>query len=188
MVVIAGPPGGGKSTAFPVSGFGLHFFNADDAAATLNGGSYIGISLAVRSEVNRLFEAFILDHISRRESLAFETTLRTAITFDQMKLAKQAGFTTEMRYVALESFEMHARRVKMRAFRGGHSASETLLRGIWQQSMSNLGRAILETDQIEVYDNSLWGVLPTILLEARQGEIIFQNERLPAWLERALPE
>jgi hypothetical protein len=37
MFVIAGPPAGGKSTAFPVSGFGVDFFNADDRAAALNG-------------------------------------------------------------------------------------------------------------------------------------------------------
>ncbi len=37
MVIIAGPPGSGKSTAFPVAATGLVFFNADDHAAALNG-------------------------------------------------------------------------------------------------------------------------------------------------------
>ena len=37
MAIIAGPPGSGKSTAFPVSGFGIDFFNADDHAAALMG-------------------------------------------------------------------------------------------------------------------------------------------------------
>jgi hypothetical protein len=41
--VIAGPPGGGKSSIFPVSSFGVPYFNGDDRAE-LNGGSYIGIS------------------------------------------------------------------------------------------------------------------------------------------------
>jgi len=36
MFIVAGPPGGGKSKAFPVSGFGVDFFNADDHAAALN--------------------------------------------------------------------------------------------------------------------------------------------------------
>jgi hypothetical protein len=35
MFIVAGPPGAGKSTAFPVSGFGVDFFNADDRAAAL---------------------------------------------------------------------------------------------------------------------------------------------------------
>ena len=43
MIVIAGPPGGGKSSAFPVSSFGTAYFNADDRAAEWNGGSYLAI-------------------------------------------------------------------------------------------------------------------------------------------------
>jgi hypothetical protein len=31
MTVVAGPPGSGKSTAFPVAGFGVAFFNADES-------------------------------------------------------------------------------------------------------------------------------------------------------------
>jgi len=48
MIVVAGPPGSGKSSLFPVSGFGVPYFNADDRAAELNGGSYVGISRQVR--------------------------------------------------------------------------------------------------------------------------------------------
>jgi len=53
MFVIAGPPASGKSTAFPVSGFGVDFFNADDRAAALNGGSYVDITGAIRDNVLR---------------------------------------------------------------------------------------------------------------------------------------
>jgi hypothetical protein len=60
MVVVAGPPGSGKSTLYPVSGFGIAFFNADDRAAELNGGSYVGITSEIRTLVSFEFEAFIL--------------------------------------------------------------------------------------------------------------------------------
>jgi len=52
MFIVAGPPGSGKSTAFPVDSFGVDFFNADDHAAALNHGSYAGISSAVREQVS----------------------------------------------------------------------------------------------------------------------------------------
>ena len=131
MFIVAGPPVAGKSTAFPVSGFGVDFFNADDRAAALNDGSYLNIPRNVRSHVNTLFESFVLDHISRRSSCAFETTLRSGITFDQTARACEAGFVIEMRYVALRDFSMHVERVKMRADAGGHSAPESVLRTIY---------------------------------------------------------
>src|SRR5258708_1199956 len=96
MFVIAGPPASGKSTAFPVSGFGVDFFNADDRAAALNGGSYLDIPGAIRDNVNRLFEAFVIDHVERRISCAFETTLLSSITFEQAARVRRPTGRSEM--------------------------------------------------------------------------------------------
>ena len=103
MVVVAGPPGSGKSTLYPVSSFGIACFNADDRAAELNGGSYIGITNEIRRVVNREFEAFILERIERLESFAIETTLRSEVTFEQTRLAKVGGFIVESRLNSHES-------------------------------------------------------------------------------------
>lgn len=116
MFIVAGPPGGGKSKAFPVSGFGVDFFNADDQAAALNQGSYLQISREIRNRVNLLFESFVLDHIQRPASCAFETTLRSGVTFEQAAAAKRAGFAVEMRYVALQEF-FHASGTRQNARR-----------------------------------------------------------------------
>lgn len=148
MFVVAGPPGSGKSAAFPVSGFGVDFFNADDRAAALNRGSYLDIPRVIRGQVNQLFETFVMDHIERRVSCAFETTLRSGITFEQAALARQAGFAVEMRYLALETFGMHMERVKMRADRSGHSAPEPVLRSVYDTSINNLPRAIKVSDYV----------------------------------------
>jgi predicted ABC-type ATPase len=115
MIVVAGPPGSGKSTLYPVSSFGVPYFNADDRAAELNGGSYVNISSEIRKLVNREFEAFVLGSIETRNSFAIETTLRSEITFEQARRAKQAGFVLEMRYLALRDFASHLERVKARA-------------------------------------------------------------------------
>lgn len=53
MYVVAGPSGSGKTSAFPGSRFGCDFFNADDYAAHLNGGSYVGIPRSIRAIVGR---------------------------------------------------------------------------------------------------------------------------------------
>src|SRR6266508_784964 len=148
MIVVAGPPGSGKSSIFPVSSFGVSCFNADDRAAELNGGSYVGIPKSVRQAVNREFEAFVFDRIERRTSFAIETTLRSSVTFEQATLAKAVGFATEMRYLALRDFGMHIERVKARADAGGHSASETTLLETYRSSLANLPKAIAEMDDL----------------------------------------
>ena len=89
MIVIAGPPGSGKSSLYPVSSFGVAYFNADDRAAELNGGSFHHISQEIRRTVNREFEAFVLGSIEKRVSFAIETTLRSAATFIQAQMAKR---------------------------------------------------------------------------------------------------
>ena len=75
MIVVAGPPGSGKSSAFPVSAFGVAFFNADDRAAELNGGSYHGISGKIRQTVNREFETFIHTQIDSGHSFAIRNDI-----------------------------------------------------------------------------------------------------------------
>jgi hypothetical protein len=59
MFIVAGPPGGEKSSFFGLSGFADHVFNSEDRAAELNGGSYENIPTSVRAMVNREFEEFI---------------------------------------------------------------------------------------------------------------------------------
>ncbi len=111
MYIVAGPPGSGKSEAFKLKGFGVDFFNADDLAAELNGGSYHDIPLAVRSQVNREFERFIEGHFERGKSFAFETTLCTPITFEQGRRAHANGFSIEMVYVALDDVQINLDRI-----------------------------------------------------------------------------
>jgi predicted ABC-type ATPase len=184
MIVVAGPPGSGKSSIFPVTSFGVASFNADDRAAELNGGSYVGISKEIRHTVNREFEAFVSHYIERRTSFAIETTLRSAVTFEQARCAKASGFTTEMRYLVLSHFAMHLERVKIRADAGGHSASETTLRRIHGLSLANLPRAAAEMDDLWVYDNTKVGGPPKLLIAAEKGLIRFQVGDPPEWLAK----
>jgi hypothetical protein len=52
MTVVAGPPGSGKSSRFPLSSFHIDWFNADDRAAELNFGSFHKIPAEIRAKVN----------------------------------------------------------------------------------------------------------------------------------------
>jgi len=117
MYIVAGPPGSGKSTVFPVSGFGVASFNADDLAAQLNGGSCQGIPQSSRYRVNRLFESFVNDCIARRASFAVpshSTRLQPPV----------ARLFNRNHYLALNNVAQQVERVKIRADRGGHSARD----------------------------------------------------------------
>jgi len=128
------------------------------------------------------WRSFVVRCIERRESFAIETTLRSQVTFEQARLARAAGFNIEMRYLALEGFALHLERVKARADAGGHSASEATLRRIHHASLSNLRRAMEETDELWVYDNTKLGGPPRLVLETQSGRIILRADPPPAWL------
>jgi len=190
MIVIAGPPGAGKSSVFSLSDFAHKVFNADDRAAELNGGSYQSIPLGVRAMVNREFEQFVHANIAGKTSFALETTLRSTITFEQARLASENGFRVFMRYVALETVEQHIERVKRRAARGGHSASETTLRRIHASSLRNLPLALDPAKSgieiVRVYDNSTAQGRPRLVLAVRRGKVLLLANPFPQWLQQAL--
>ena len=186
MIVVAGPPGSGKSSLFPVAETGLDSFNADDRAAELNGGSYQNITPEMRTQVGKELARFIADHIHGRRSLAYETTLRTDITFRQANEARANGFLTVLLFVALDDVELNISRVAVRTDRGGHSAPPDEIRRIHNASMKNLSRAIQEFDQVQVFDNSRHDSGPDLVLEAIDGRIRYVADGAPTWLREML--
>ena len=186
MIVVAGPPGSGKSVAFPVDSFGIDSFNADDRSAQLNNGSYQGIPLEIRAIVNKEFEAFVEDHIRNHKSFAIETTLRSDITFRQADQARAEGFEIQMRYIALNGFAQNLKRVIARALAGGHSAPADQLQKIHEASLRNLPKAIREMDRIQVYDNSAPDRRPKRVLSAQSGKVTYLHPSPPEWLEVVL--
>jgi predicted ABC-type ATPase len=190
MYVVAGPAGSGKTSAFPGSQFGCDYFNADDHAAQLNGGSYIGIPKSIRKEVGPICEKFIQDHIAAGKDFATETTLRSTIVLDQMKQAHDAGFVVRFRYVCVDCLDTAIDRVANRADLGGHSGSEDTVREIRSKSLGNfpsvldeLGKTI---DLLDLYDNSAYKMPPKLIASFLGREITFLASELPAWMDEAL--
>jgi predicted ABC-type ATPase len=184
MLVVAGPPGSGKTTYFPVSAFGVDSFNIDDRCAQILG-SYRAIPRDVRRAVAKECERFVLQHIERRRSFAVETTLRTMATIEQAAHARTNGFGTEMRFVATDSIAENVARVLQRAQGGGHGASEREVRAIHDASIANLSKALGSFDRVDIYDSTAAWTRPRLVATARSGSVIRHGES-PRWLDRAL--
>jgi predicted ABC-type ATPase len=184
MIVVAGPPGSGKTTYFPVGAFGVDGFNIDDRCAQIQG-SYRAISRDVRRAVAKECEGFVRDHIARGLSFAVETTLRTAAAIEQAGLARQQGFLTLLRFVATDSIDVNVARVLQRAQGGGHGASERDIRAIHQASIENLAVALATFDRTLAYDSTAAWTAPRLVATAQGGHVI-RHGASPAWLERAL--
>ena len=112
MVIVAGPSGGGKSSIFPIFQMQIDAFSTDLRSAILLGEAMgadepvfqpapadVALYMQFRKQAGEEMERFIDDHIGRRQSFAFETTLRE-VTFDQARRANQNGFRVEMIFVA----------------------------------------------------------------------------------------
>ena len=181
VYVVAGPSGSGKTSGFPGSRFGCDFFNADDYAAHLNSGSYVGIPKSIRAIVGPICEKFIQDHIAASDDFATETTLRSAIVFGQMEQAHEAGFDVEFTYVCVDSISKSIDRVANRADIGGHSGSEDTVRDIRTRSLGNLRRVFDELGNtinlLELNDNSAFGVPPKLVASFLGGGDYIPGER-----------
>jgi predicted ABC-type ATPase len=184
MLVVAGPPGSGKTTYFPVTAFGVDAFNIDDQCAQIQG-SYRAISREVRRAVARECERFVREHIERGLSFAVETTLRTKAAIDQAALARTHGFATQLRFVATDSIAENVARVLQRAQGGGHGASERDIRSIHEASIANLSTALAVFERVRVYDSTAPWTKPRLVASARGGQVT-RHGTSPVWLERAL--
>lgn len=184
MIVVAGPPGSGKTRYFPVTAFGVDAFNIDDRCAQILG-SYRAIPRDIRRAVAKECERFVLDHIERGKSFAVETTLRTSAAIEQALLARKRGFATEMRFVATDSIAENVARVLQRSQAGGHGASEREIRAIHHASVANLKEAIRAFERVRVYDSTVRWVPPRLVAVTRDGRVV-RHGATPGWLEAAL--
>lgn len=181
MIVVAGPPGSGKTRFFPVAEFGIDGFNIDDRCAQILG-SYRAIPRDVRRAVAKECERFVIGHIEHGKSFAVETTLRSTAAIEQAELARKSGFATEMRFIATDSVAENVARVLQRVQAGGHGASEREIRAIHQASIANLRTAVATFEGVRVYDSTVRWAPPRLVAVARAGRVV-RHGATPRWLE-----
>jgi len=181
MLVVAGPAGSGKTTAFPVRELGTDFFSVDDRCAELNRGRFTGIGPELRARIGAECRDFIEQHIADRVSFAVETTLRTDVAIRQAEAANSAGFKTFLFVFGTDDVRINIERIATRGRLGGHSSPEADIRAIFAASMANLPRAVAVFSRVDCFDNSRNNADPVRVLAFDRGSVVYRADPLPAW-------
>jgi predicted ABC-type ATPase len=155
IIIIAGPNGAGKTTFarefLPNEAACPTFVNADLIAAGLS--PFAPEQAAIQA--GRLMLQAIAQHVARRESFAFETTLSGRAYARQIPQWRQAGYVVELFFLSLPNADMAVQRVAERVRQGGHHIPEDTIRRRFAAGLELLHTVYQPlVDQWAVYDNA----------------------------------
>ena len=155
IILIAGPNGAGKTTFarefLPQEAGCPVFVNADLIAAGLS--PFAPERAAIQA--GRLTLEAIAQHVARRESFAFETTLSGKAYARQIPNWRQLGYRVELFFLSLPSAEGAVQRVAERVRQGGHDIPEATIRRRFdagKQLFAEVYQPLV--DQWALYDNA----------------------------------
>ena len=155
IIIIAGPNGAGKTTFarefLPQEAGCPVFVNADLIAAGLS--PFAPERAAIQA--GRLTLAAIAQHVAKRESFAFETTLSGKAYATQIPAWRQFGYRVELFFLSLPTADIAVARVAQRVRQGGHDIPESTIR----RRFDSGNRLFVEVyqplvDQWVLYDNA----------------------------------
>lgn len=96
----------------------------------------------------------VKDMLERKHSFVKESTMTSNFDFATVTKAKDAGFTTSLIYIGLNSPEPACLRVQSRFQAGGHNVPVADIRRRYGRSLENLVKAVALFDRVVVFDNS----------------------------------
>lgn len=155
-LIFAGVNGAGKSTFYTSNivkkeDIPQERVNSDEILKE-KGGDWkdsIEQAIAMKEAVRRINE-----YLKKGISFNQETTLTGNSIINNIKKAKQQGYTVNVYYVGLKSADLAVERVKQRVENGGHGISEEDIRRRYQQSLENLQKIVPLCDNVYIYDNT----------------------------------
>jgi predicted ABC-type ATPase len=155
IIIIAGPNGAGKTTFarefLPQEAGCPVFVNADLIAAGLS--PFAPERAAIQA--GRLTLAAIAQHVAKRESFAFETTLSGKAYARQIPAWRQLGYRVELFFLSLPTADIAVERVAQRVRQGGHDIPEATIRRRFEAG-KRLFTEVYQplVDQWVLYDNA----------------------------------
>jgi predicted ABC-type ATPase len=155
IIIIAGPNGAGKTTFakefLPNEADCRIFVNADLIAAGL--APFDPDRVAIKA--GRLMLEEIFEHVRRRDSFAFETTLSGRMYARHILEWREQGFMVKLFFLRLASPELAIARVCQRVKAGGHNVPEETIRRRFASGLRNFEEMYKPiVDEWALYDNS----------------------------------
>lgn len=177
MTVFAGCNGAGKSTLIESMFEDMgSVINPDLFAAQLNPSD----PRSVDYQAGKCAVENLKRNIKNKTSFQVETTLAGNYMLNQMRIAREAGYSVHLYYIGLHSVSLHKARVKTRVAEGGHWISEADIERRYFASLLNLPAAIDLSHNVVIIDNS--GPIYETIVEVYCGNVSYISNHLPNWL------
>ena len=184
LLAVAGPNGSGKTTiterGLAHEWFdGCAYINPDNIARDEFGDWN---SPAAVLQAARLAQQQRETCLIERHSLAFETVFSGADKVDYLRRAKLNGYFTRLFFVATSDPAINAARVTRRVMQGGHDVPIPKIVSRYFKSIANCALIASEVNRLYLYDNSIDGAEPKLILRAAEGKLVKLYADAPAWM------
>ncbi|MEM9703299.1 MAG: zeta toxin family protein [Planctomycetota bacterium] len=183
LLIVAGPNGSGKTT---VTEQGL-------AHEWFDGCQYINPDVIARDQFGDWNDPDAVlaaakhataqreECLEERRSFAFETVFSASDKVEFVRRGLAAGFFVRLFFVCTEDAAINAARVARRVMEGGHEVPLRKIIDRWGKSLANCGMIASEVQRLYLYDNSVDGDPPRLILRASEGVITKRYVEAPAW-------
>jgi predicted ABC-type ATPase len=187
LVIIAGPNGSGKTTAYQKADFqqrgrSVWIINPDALTIRIQQAEGMSLDAANKCSVDRIYN-WLTASIEAHQSVGVETVLSTSKYRSLVEKAKALGFVVTLIYVILESPQLNIERVRMRVAQGGHDVPEEKIVARYARSLAELPWFLEHADHALLFDNS---TAEPICVGEKNGEELMLSEQAPKALLEVL--
>ena len=180
--LIAGPNGAGKTTFYE------HFLRPRTSAPFVNP-DLLAREVLGRWSASAEDAALGQDLASARresliaggQSLVMESTFSHPSKLDLIETVIAAGYRLAVYHLSVLNADFAVERVIDRQAMGGHPVPDAKVRGRYDRNGPVIRRAVLRADNGFVFDNSIDGAPPRLLITFQAGHIVKVARDIPAW-------
>ena len=180
LYMIAGPNGAGKSTLYETRiklNVDAPFINADHIQKL----KMADQSVQGAYEAARIAEARRQEAMAKGQSFVTESTFSHPSKNELLDQAKAAGYKVFVFHVNVRSEELSVARVAARVKKGGHAVPENKIRERYHRNQALIRKAVLSADKAYIYDNSVRGRPPRIIITLEKGRAVVASSQMPKW-------